>query len=209
MDNITIGIIARNEKINDTEVKVVTKNNLKYLNNMCNYIGIFSYDDYNFNYDVLKLCDGIIIQGGTEIYPYHYKIIDYAINNNIPVLGICMGHQIMGLYSTKSQEEALVKVDNHYRLGDQHLIHIDKDSKLYKIFNDKIYVNTRHLFKVDNIKAPFKIAARSDDNVIEAMEYIDDNHFLIGVQWHPEDMDNMQGLYNYFLKEVIRRKQSK
>lgn len=206
MENITIGIIARDETINNTKVKVVTKNNLKYLNNLCDYIGIFSYDDENFNYDVLKLCDGIIIQGGSDIHKYHYKIIDYAINNNIPLLGICMGHQVVGLYSTNKEEKDLVKIDNHYKIGEQHLVNIDKNSNLYKIFKEKLYVNSRHLFKLNEVKQPFKIVARSDDDVIEAIEYIDDEHFILSVQWHPEDMDNMQGLYNYFLKEVIKRK---
>lgn len=206
MENITIGIIARDETINNTKVKVVTKNNLKYLNNLCDYIGIFSYDDENFNYEVLKLCDGIIIQGGSDIHKYHYKIIDYAINNNIPLLGICMGHQVVGLYSTNKEEKDLVKIDNHYKIGEQHLVNIDKNSNLYKIFKEKLYVNSRHLFKLNEVKQPFKIVARSDDDVIEAIEYIDDEHFILSVQWHPEDMDNMQGLYNYFLKEVIKRK---
>lgn len=206
MENITIGIIARDETINNTKVKVVTKNNLKYLNNLCDYIGIFSYDDENFNYEVLKLCDGIIIQGGSDIHKYHYKIVDYAINNNIPLLGICMGHQVVGLYSTNKGEKDLVKIDNHYKIGEQHLVNIDKNSNLYKIFKEKLYVNSRHLFKLNEVKQPFKIVARSDDDVIEAIEYIDDEHFILSVQWHPEDMDNMQGLYNYFLKEVIKRK---
>ena len=30
MNNITIGIIARDEKINETNIQAVTKNNLKY-----------------------------------------------------------------------------------------------------------------------------------------------------------------------------------
>lgn len=206
MENITIGIIARDETINNTKVKVVTKNNLKYLNNLCNYIGIFSYDDEHFNYEVLKMCDGIIIQGGSDIHKYHYKIVDYAINNNIPLLGICMGHQVVGLYNTNKEEKDLVKIDNHYKIGEQHLVNIDKNSNLYKIFKEKIYVNSRHLFKLNEVKEPFKIVAKSDDDVIEAIEYIDDEHFILSVQWHPEDMDNMQGLYNYFLKEVIKRK---
>lgn len=206
MDNITIGIVAREEEINNTKISAITKNNLKYLDNKCNYIGLITYDENNFNLQTIKLCNGVIIQGGNKIYPYHYKIINYCIKNNIPLLGICMGHQAIGLYSTNKNEEELKKVDNHYILNDTHLINIDKKSYLYKLFTDKLYVNSRHLYKLKEIKSPFKVTALSQDNVIEAIEYIDNKHFVIGLQWHPEDMDNMQSLYDCFIKEVLRRK---
>ena len=38
------------------------------------------------------------------------------------------------------------------------------------------------------------------------LEYIDNNNFILGVQFHPEDMNNTEKIYNYFLKEIIKRK---
>ena len=207
MNDVTIGIVAREEMINNTKVKVVTKNNLKYLNNLCNCIGLMSYDE-NFNFNVLNLCDGIIIQGGSDIFNYHYKIVEYAINNNIPLLGICMGHQIIGLYSDNCDDNDLVKINNHHGTDLKHLINIDKDSFLYKIFGDKCFVNSRHFYRLKRVKEPFKVIAYSNDNVIEAIEYIDNNHFILGIQWHPEDMDDMEILYDYFLEEVVKRKKN-
>lgn len=207
MTNITIGIIAREEEINNTKMQIVTKNNLKYLHNKCNYISILNYDNSPIDTEILKICDGIIIQGGSDIYPYHFQILDYCINNNIPVLGICMGHQIIGLYSTnKTNEKDLIKINNHYNKEKTHIIKINKDSILNKIFGDTLEVNTRHLFALKEISKPFKISAISEDNVIEALEYIDDNHFVLGVQFHPEDMNNTENLYNYFIKEILKRK---
>ena len=49
MSNITIGLIARDDKINNTLIQIVTKNNLKYLHNKCNYIGILNYDNSLLN----------------------------------------------------------------------------------------------------------------------------------------------------------------
>lgn len=206
MSNIVIGIVGREEEVNGTKVMAITHNNMKYLYGKCSYIGLINYNG-EFDPNVLDLCDGIIIQGGRRIYPYHFKILEYAINHNIPVLGICMGHQIIGLYSVGSDnEDDLVRVDNHYSLTDMHKVKTEEGSLLNKLFGEEIVVNSRHLFKVEEVREPYVVSAYSDDGVIEGIQYIDENHFIIGVQWHPEDLDNMEGLYSYFLKEVLKRK---
>lgn len=206
MSNITIGIISREEQINNITLEVITKNNLKYLHNKCNYIGILTYNN-QINMKAIKLCDGIIIPGGDRIYPYHFQIIDYCIKNNIPLLGICMGNQIIGLYSTNStSDKDLIKINNHYSKEKYHQINIKPNTVLNKILGDKFMTNTRHLYAVKKVNKPFKVTATSNDNIIEAIEYIDDNHFILGLQFHPEDQEETEGIYNYFLKEVIKRK---
>lgn len=207
MKNIVVGIIARDDIIKDTKVQIITKNNLKYLNNKCEFIGILNYDNGLINTNILSICDGIIFQGGSDIHPYHFQILDYAIKNNIPVLGICMGHQIIGLYSQNTtDEQKLIKVENHNDKQKKHKINILPNTNLYKIFGPELLVNTRHKEAVKKINKPFKISALSEDNVIEGIEYIDDNHFVLGVQFHPEDLENTENLYNYFLKEILKRK---
>ncbi len=207
MKNIVVGVIARDDIIKDTKVQIITKNNLKYLNNKCEFIGILNYDNGLINTNILSICDGIIFQGGSDIHPYHFQILDYAIKNNIPVLGICMGHQIIGLYSQNTtDEQKLIKVENHNDKQKKHKINILPNTNLYKIFGPELLVNTRHKEAVKKINKPFKISALSEDNVIEGIEYIDDNHFVIGVQFHPEDLENTENLYNYFLKEILKRK---
>lgn len=207
MGNIIIGIVGRDEDVNGTKIQAIVKNNLKYLHNRCSYIGIVVFDNNDsVDYDVLNLCDGIIIQGGSDIYPYHFQIVEYAINNNIPLLGICMGHQIIGLYNQKLAESDLVKIDNHYSKDELHLVNLMPGTYLEKMLGKSIYVNSRHLYKLDSVSEPLVVSAKSTDDVIEAIEWIDDEHLIIGVQWHPEDMNNMDDLYSFFISETLKRR---
>ena len=143
---------------------------------------------------ILKLCDGIIMPGGDKAYKYDYYILEYCIKNNIPVLGICLGMQIM--CSSNNDFIPVYYLTNHK-------IDLNKDSLLYKIFNKEIiYVNSRHKEQVKN-SGIYKIVARSDDEVIEAVE-LDTNTFNIGVQWHPEDLKDNQILFDKFI-EIIKK----
>ena len=209
MKNITIGIIARDEIINNTAMQIITKNNIKYLNNKCNYIGILNYDNTLIDTKILDTCDGIIFQGGSDIYPYHFQILEYCLNNNIPVLGICMGHQIIGLYSIGSTtDKDLINVEEHNDKLKKHVIITKPNTFINKALGNTSIVNTRHKQALKEIKKPFIITALSEDNVIEGLEYIDDTHFIIGFQFHPEDLDNTENIYNLFIKEVLKRKKN-
>ena len=121
-----------------------------------------------------------------------------------------MGHQIIGLYSIKStNENDLVKVNNHYSKNTLHKIKTEKNSIISKLLGDSPLVNTRNLYAVKKVKQPFKVTSLSEDKIIESIEYIDDKHFILGLQFHPEDMINTENIYNYFIKEITKRKNTK
>ena len=208
MNNIVIGIVANPMDIDNKSYECIVRNNLKYLDNKCSYIGIIQFDKNGIkDSNVLDGCDGIIFQGGNYIYSSFYDILDYAIQKNIPVLGICMGMQLMGLYANKQVEDDLIKVDKHN--NSNHIIRINENSVLGNLYGRELLVNSRHNYMLDFVNEPFVVSAKSEDGVIEAIEWIDENHFLIGVQFHPEDLDTTEKLYNYFIKECLKRKKMK
>ena len=205
MDSLVIGIVANQQSIDNKSYESIVRNNLKYLYNKCSFIGLIMYDLYgHFDTNILDKCDGVIFQGGTDIYPYHFEILNYCFNNNIPILGICMGMQIIGLYINKQNEDNLVKVDNHYNIN--HEIYINKNSILHKLYGDTLDVNSRHNYILEFINEPFIVGSVDKDNSIESIEFVDKEHFILGLQFHPEDLDNMDKLYNYFIKECLSRK---
>lgn len=135
-------------------------------------------------HQTIDLCDGVILQGGSDYYQYDLEAIKYIVDKNIPLLGICLGMQSMGVVFGSS----LIEVEDHNHIGMNyaHPINIDEKSQLYQIVGlNQIVVNSRHKETITNPTKANTVAYNAD--VIEAIEK-SDKAFCIGVQWHPEDM---------------------
>lgn len=197
----TVGIIIREFSENNKEF-IGTRNDLfKTLYNFnVNVIGIPINMNFNRLIEAINLCDGIIISGGSIFHENDFKLVKYLIENNIPTLGICLGMQTIGEYFNGRKE---IEVKNHYSKNKYvHKVQINKDSKLYKILNKaEIIVNSRH-----NTAIPYtniKISAKSEDNVIEAIE-IPNLKFFMGLQWHPESINdnNSYQIFKTFINNM-------
>jgi len=123
------------------------------------------------------------------------EITKYLYEKNIPVLGICLGMQVMGkAFNGTILNDANHNISKNY----VHHIRIDKESKLYGIIQkDYIFVNSKHK---DRVYQTDLDAAGYFGDVIEALED-KDKDFFIGVQWHPEALDdqNSNNLFNAFI----------
>ena len=159
-------------------------------------------DDKEMLITQIDLCQGIVIPGGDKRFEHHLFVCDYCNKKNIPLLGICMGMQVMCNYNNSNKNS---KVENHKcNRKYKHLVTIDKNSKLFTILKEpKILVNSFHNYKVEN-SGSYTVAATCD-NIIEAVEK-KENTFNIGVQWHPEknyDKDlNSQKLFTEFINSA-------
>ncbi len=49
--------------------------------------------------DALARCDAFLVQGGAEFYPYHFQIIHHALTHGKKYLGICLGQQLIYVYT--------------------------------------------------------------------------------------------------------------
>lgn len=161
---------------------------------------------------VLKLCNGIIFQGGCRVYPYDEFIANYVIKNDIPALGICFGMQLLNIVDTKTYPIMKnLNLHNQKQFQYAHSITINQDSLLFSILKqNQIMVNSRHRYSITKVKN-FKIAATSSDLIIESI-YYPQKKFILGVQFHPETMinydENAFKIFKYFIKkcqETIRK----
>lgn len=146
----------------------------------------------------LNLCDGIILPGGNKEFYYDKAVINYCINVNKPILGICLGMQMMGLYDSG----ILKKVLNH-NSNDKyvHDITIKNNTLLNRMLGNKTIVNSRHKEQITKVNK-YVVSAVSSDGVIEGIEY-PLNTFNVGVQWHPESMINYDTRSYKLLKSFI------
>ena len=158
--------------------------------------------------------DGLILPGGDDLLPpggrselpldpvppeqleFDRALLAAALRLELPVLGICYGAQLLALQHGGTLHYHLPSerpdVGTH-RLeedGALHGIEIERDTHLARALGAApAGVNSLHHQAIRSVGAGWRIAARADDGVIEAIERIG-APFCLGVQWHPELLED-------------------
>lgn len=161
----------------------------------------------------IQMCDAIIKPGAYRIYGYEKYLIDKALERKMPFLGICAGMQAMANYG-KDEIQNNIKNDSiiNHNVNSQdapyaHKIIINRLSKLYSILKkEEIRVNSRHNYHIPS-SGKFAISACAEDAIPEAIEN-PQHGFQIGLQWHPESLEdeNSDRLFEAFIKEAAKQK---
>lgn len=162
--------------------------NVDYINTRGNEFNPLTDEEKELINSSLNCCDGLLFPGGMKFTPYDRYLLEVAIEKKIPVLGICLGMQMMSCYNKDVVlEKNETSIDHNQETDDgfTHKVKIFKDSKLYNILGkEEILVNSFHKMHVTENDV-YKITAVSEDGLIEGIEYPGD-FFNIGIQWHPE-----------------------
>ncbi|SFP31962.1 gamma-glutamyl-gamma-aminobutyrate hydrolase family protein [Tranquillimonas alkanivorans] len=155
--------------------------------------------------------DGIIIGGGDDISPDLYggefitsarldpdrdamerRLVEEAIAEGKPVLGICRGAQMLNVALGGTLHENAYGVytasDRYWTILPKKRVRICEGTRLAHLSGtETMKVNALHSQAVDRLGSGLCVAARDGGGMIQAIER-DVEPFALGVQWHPEHL---------------------
>ncbi len=176
----------------------------------------------------LEQCSGLVLSGGGDIDPLLYnrpdelprvsevdkrrdafelRVIETALRGSIPVLGICRGTQLFNVFQGGTLVPDIEAAGHPSHRGDEgdrrHGVEIVPGSTLHAACGVASgEVNSSHHQAIERVGRGLRVAARSMDGIIEAVEWEDARSQVPVqlVQWHPERMDDTE---NPLTKKLI------
>ena len=194
------------------------------------YIMPFNEDESVIKEQILNI-QGLILSGGHDVDPHNYGeepeqklgdiwperdkfdmlLLKLAEENNIPVLGICRGMQIINTYHggtlyqdlSYRKEKTLKHSQGQTPTLLTHTVEVDPHTYVAKILGKtKFRTNSFHHQLIKDVAPNFKVAARCVDGVVESIENEDGS--VIAVQWHPEMLHRVVPYQNNLFKHIIK-----
>ena len=155
-------------------VPIPIPNNLIELTQPKNKLSLLDYWLQELNIDALLLSGGNSLGEVPQRDLTEQYLLKWAEKNKKPVLGICRGMQMMGVYVGGK----LVETKDHVKV--HHKLYFDKHN------GDDFpkSVNSYHNQILENCPSSFKVLAKSEDGSLEAMEHKDLP--WEAWMWHPE-----------------------
>jgi putative glutamine amidotransferase len=161
--------------------------------------------------------DGLLLTGGGDIDPAAFgesphptvyevapardtletSVVGIAIERRLPILAICRGIQLLNvalggtLFQDVASDPGTQLPHSQHEPRDQpsHKVRVATGSLLAETLGtDELEVNSMHHQAVKTLGAGLTAVAWAPDQVIEGVELADASRFVVGVQWHPEEL---------------------
>lgn len=181
--------------------------------------------------------DGLALLGGTDINPnryqekpigawtgdplrdaYEWNILDWFVQKEKPIFGVCRGFQLLNVYYGGSLYQdlptqlpsATIHADKGLYDKNYHKIRLAKGELLEQlnIAKNSPLINSLHHQGIKKLAQPLKALAWSEEGLIEAFYHTEHpKGKVMAVQWHPEFFVNARpklvdsrSIIQYFLK---------
>ncbi|MCK5786846.1 MAG: gamma-glutamyl-gamma-aminobutyrate hydrolase family protein [Candidatus Sabulitectum sp.] len=175
--------------------------------------------------DILKNFDILILTGGGDPSPFLFgredrgsrkprpyrstwdmRIYHAARERRMPILGICLGMQLMGIAEGVALIQDIpdtgVFHDGSTDNPASHPVSLSPGTTLHSLFGEKTTVSSFHHQVLEEVPPGYTVSARSSDGLIEAIESSDGS--VLGVQWHPERDSTGEPILEAMLKLIGR-----
>ncbi len=183
---------------------------------------------------VFDLLDGVLLTGSySNVAPHRYNatheekqtdetrdnlsfsLLDYAVEKNMPVFGICRGLQEMNVYFggtlypnlfanpefvEKHKEDEGADAEEQY--APAHAMYI-KEGGVLAEFGTEYDINSLHKQAIKQLAPPLRVEGQAPDGLIEAMSH-PKYDFMLGVQWHPEWKPKENALSTFLFNKFIQ-----
>ena len=186
--------------------------------------------------ELLNSLDGIIFTGGEDFDPAYYKenpipqmgkvnaprdrfdlrLLRLAAERGVPILGICRGVQLINIgfggtlyqdLSAQYSDKSIRHRQSQSSVEASHSVIVEDNTHFSDIVKERmLMVNSSHHQAIKDVAQGFRIAGKSPDKIVEVIEKIDDENWILGVQFHPEmrvTRDNaMRLIFQRFIDEA-------
>jgi putative glutamine amidotransferase len=186
--------------------------------------------------DVVTRLDGLIVTGGQDVHPsrwggqavvdpsidprwshdaydlgrdaYEAELLEAALVAQIPVLGVCRGHQLLNVARGGTLIEHLDESGpiTHYTqhpapsAGDpEHVVEFSADSWVYQVYGASRVVNSWHHQAVERLGEGLVVTGRAADGVVESIAL--HGRPVVGVQWHPEWSIDPDPIFEWLIEQ--------
>ena len=191
-------------------------------------------DDVADSKAFLERVDAVVLTGGPDVDPALYGqdrqdtvygvsrraddfeigVTEAAIAGGVPVLAICRGIQVLNVACGGSLYQHILDHPGVVAHGSPgvpggarlHEVTLDDDSMTARIMGaTRVTASCHHHQSLDRLGEGLRVVGRATDGIIEAVE-LDDDSFVLAVQWHPEDTaatdPAQQALFNALIRAV-------
>lgn len=145
--------------------------------------------------------DGFILSGGEDFGVNSSRdkteilILQYAIDNNKPILGVCRGMQLICNFFGGE----ILNGNDEFKNN-----HVAKNHDI--IYKNNVYnVNSFHKNEINRITLPPNLTIIATNKIDNSIEAISDNNIL-GLMWHPERSNSSVELNISLIKDFFNIK---
>lgn len=156
---------------------------------------------------VVSRLDGLVISGGPDVAPalygaeaepecgpgsperdaWEHALTSAALEQRVPLLGICRGLQVLNVVRGGTLVQHLEGHRGVPGVFSEHLVRSVRGTRLAEVLPEPLAVPAYHHQAVDRLGQGLTASAYAEDGTIEAVELSPEDGFVLAVQWHPEE----------------------